>query len=81
MKALVTAASKSSDSLVKKKKQELQHQLYHEPRYKQVKALADDLELTSAAEARKNNPNALENNTDAVAALMSLGMLGPIILM
>jgi hypothetical protein len=79
MKALVTATSKSSDSPVKKKKQELQDQLYHDPRYGQVKALADNLELTSAAEAHKNNADALENNTDAVAALMSLGMQGPII--
>ena len=52
MKALVTAASKSSDSPVKKKKQELQQQLFREPRYGRVKALANELELTSAAEAR-----------------------------
>jgi hypothetical protein len=37
MKALITAASKSSDSPVQKKKQELQQQLYREPRLGRVK--------------------------------------------
>jgi hypothetical protein len=37
MKALVMAASKTSDSPVKKKQQDLQEQLHHEPRYGRVK--------------------------------------------
>jgi len=72
MKALVTAASKSSDLPVKKKKQELQEQLYCEPRYRRVKQLAKDLELTSANQAQ-------ENNADVAEALMALGLQGPVI--
>jgi hypothetical protein len=34
LKALVTSGTTSSDSLVKIKKEELQQQLYHEPRYR-----------------------------------------------
>jgi hypothetical protein len=51
MKALVTAAMTTSDSPIKKKKQELQEQLYRERRYGRVKQLAKDLELTSANQA------------------------------
>ncbi len=76
MKALVTAASKSSNSPTKKKKQELQEQLYCEPRYRRVKALANDLETTSVAEAHENK-NSI--STDAVEALMALCLQGPII--
>jgi hypothetical protein len=74
MKALVMAASKTSDSPVKKKKQELQEQLYREPRYGRVKELAKDLELTSANQAQ-------ENNADVAEALMALGVQGPVVLM
>ncbi len=72
MKALVTAATKTSDLPVKKKKQELQEQLYCEPRYRRVKQLAKDLELTSANQAQ-------ENNADVAEALMALGLQGPVI--
>ncbi len=54
LKALVTATTNASDSPVKKKKDELQQQLYREPRYSRVKLIADDLRRTSdsaAAEA------------------------------
>jgi hypothetical protein len=74
MKALVTAASKSSDSPVQKKKQELQQQLYCEPRLGRVKELARELELTSATEAEETTNNVVE-------ALMALGVQGPVILM
>jgi hypothetical protein len=43
MKALFTAASKTSDSPVRKKKQELQEQLYREPRYGQGKRISQRL--------------------------------------
>jgi hypothetical protein len=43
LRALVMAGSKSSDSPVKKKKQELQEQLYREPRYSRVKLLAEEV--------------------------------------
>jgi hypothetical protein len=72
MKALVTAASKTSDLPVRKKKQELQEQLYREPRYGRVKELAKDLELTSATEAQ-------ERNADIAEALMALGVQGPVL--
>jgi hypothetical protein len=72
MKALVMAASKSSDSPVQKKKQELQQQLYREPRMGRVKKLARELELTSATEAEETTNNVAE-------ALMALGVQGPVI--
>jgi hypothetical protein len=59
MKALVIAASKSTDSPVKKKKKELQEQLYREPRYGRVKELVRDLELTSVTNVGENT-----NSTD-----------------
>ena len=74
MKALVIAASKSTDSPVKKKKQELQEQLYREPRYGRVKELAKDFELTSATNAGENT-----SSTDAAQALLSISVQGPII--
>ena len=46
LKSLVTAATTSSDSPVKKKKDELQQQLYREPRYSRVKQLAVDVRRT-----------------------------------
>ena len=46
LKSLVTAATTSSDSPVKKKKDELQQQLYREPRYSRVKQLAVDVRCT-----------------------------------
>ena len=74
MKALVIAASKSTDSPVKKKKQELQEQLYHEPRYGRVKELAKDFELTLATNAGENT-----SSTDAAQALLAISVQGPII--
>ena len=74
MKALVIAASKSTDSPVKKKKQELQEQLYREPRYGRVKDLARDLELTSVTNVGENT-----NSTDAAQALLAISVQGPII--
>ncbi len=73
IKALVAAVSKPSDSPVKKKKEELLHQLYREPRYGRVKELAEDLQLTLTS---RN-----ENNADAAAALIALQAIdvqGPI---
>ncbi len=46
LKSLVTTATISSDSPVKKKKDELQQQLYREPRYSRVKQLAVDVRRT-----------------------------------
>ena len=51
MKVLVAAATKSSDSPVKKKKEELREQLYREPRFSRVQQLANDMQLTQDAAA------------------------------
>jgi hypothetical protein len=51
MRVLVTAATNASDSPVKKKKNELQEQLYHEPRHKQIQQLATDFRLTLSNDA------------------------------
>jgi len=51
LKAIVTATTKASDSPVKKKKEELQQQLFREPRYSRAKLLAEELRRTSNAEA------------------------------
>jgi 4-alpha-glucanotransferase len=72
MKALVTAASKSSDSPVKKKKQQLEEQLNREPRLGRVQQLAREYELTLESAAR-------ETNNDVAEALMALGVEGPVI--
>ena len=58
LKSLVVAVSNSDDSPVKKKKSELQEQLYREPRYSRVQQLAADVRRTS--------------NDDAADALLSL---------
>ncbi len=47
----MTAATTSSDSPVKKKKDVLQQQLYHEPRYSRVKQLAVDVRRTLDTDA------------------------------
>jgi septal ring factor EnvC (AmiA/AmiB activator) len=47
MKALVVAATNTTDSPVKSRKADLQAQLYHEPRYGRVQAMANNLTLTS----------------------------------
>jgi len=65
MKALVTAASKPSDSPIKKKKQELQEQLNREPRLGRVQQLAREYEHTLETTAR-------ESNNEAAEALMAL---------
>jgi hypothetical protein len=62
LKALVTSGTTSSDSPVKKKKEELQQQLYREPRYSRVKLLAQDLRRTVIASTA----------ADAAEALVSL---------
>jgi hypothetical protein len=62
LKALVTSGTTSSDSPVKKKKEELQQQLYREPRYSRVKLLAQDLRRTMIASTA----------ADAAEALVSL---------
>jgi len=54
MKALVTAATESTDSPVKSKKAELQQQLYREPRHSRVQAMSMQLTLTNEAAERNN---------------------------
>ncbi len=46
MRVLVTAATNVSDSPVKKRKNELQEQLYSEPRYNRIQQLAANFWLT-----------------------------------
>ena len=50
-KAIVTATTKASDSHVKRKKEDLQQQLFREPRYSRAKLLAEELRRTLNAEA------------------------------
>jgi hypothetical protein len=64
LKALVTARTTSSDSPVKKKKEELQQQLYREPRYSRVKHLAQDFRRTLITTST--------STADAAEALVSL---------
>jgi hypothetical protein len=59
---LTVSGTISSDSPVKKKKEELQQQLYREPRYSRVKLLAQDLWRTMIASTA----------ADAAEALVSL---------
>jgi hypothetical protein len=73
MKALVTTASKSSDSPVKKKKQELQGQLNREPRLGRIQQLAREYELTMTREMQQNA------TTTVAEALIALGVQGPVI--
>jgi len=73
MKALVTAASTSSDSPVKKKKQELQGQLNREPRLGRIQQLAREYELTMTREVQQNA------TTTVAEALIALGVQGPVI--
>jgi hypothetical protein len=47
LKSLNVAVSNSDDLPVKKKKSELQEQLYREPRYSRVQQLAADVQCTS----------------------------------
>jgi len=65
MKALVTAASKQSDSPIKKKKQEQQEQLNREPRLGRVQQLAREYKHTLETTAQ-------ESNNEAAEALMAL---------
>jgi len=51
MRVLVTAATNTSDSPVKKKKNELQEQLYREPRHNRIQQLATDFRLTLSNDA------------------------------
>jgi hypothetical protein len=51
LKILVGAATREPDSPIRKKKNELQEQLYREPRYARVQAMASELQLTSDAAA------------------------------
>jgi hypothetical protein len=51
LKAIVTATTKASDSPVKRKKEDLQQQLFREPRYSRAKLLAEELRRTLNAEA------------------------------
>ncbi len=68
MRALVIASSNASDSPVKKKKDEIQEQLYREPRYARVQALANDFRLTLT--------NSVSNSA-AAEALISLQAIDP----
>jgi hypothetical protein len=63
LRALVMAGSKSSDSPVKKKKQELQEQLYREPRYSRVKLLAEEVRRTLTFDAAETLATLFGNNT------------------
>ncbi len=67
MRALVIASSNASDSPVKKKKDEIQEQLYREPRYARVQALANDFRLTLTS----------VSNSAAAEALISLQAIIP----
>ncbi len=67
MRALVIASSNASDSPVKKKKNEIQEQLYREPRYARVQALAKDFQLTLTS----------VSNSAAAEALISLQAIIP----
>ena len=51
LKILVGAATREPDSPIRKMKNELQEQLYREPRYARVQAMASELQLTSDATA------------------------------
>ncbi len=53
MKVLIAAATTYSDLPVKKKKDELREQIYHEPWFGRVQQLTNDLQLTSAATVAK----------------------------
>lgn len=68
LKALVTAATQSTDSPVKSKKVELQQQLYREPRLGRVQAMSNNLQLTLTNEAA-------QRSSDAAEAL--LGLINP----
>jgi hypothetical protein len=51
LKILVSAATHEPDSPIRKKKNKLQDQLFREPRYARVQAMANELQLTSDAAA------------------------------
>ena len=76
LKSIVMAATMSSDSPVKKKKEELQQQLYREPRYSRAKQLAQDVRRTLDSDAAatlislfapESNPSATGTSTEAPA--------------
>ncbi len=67
MRALVIASSNASDSPAKKKKDDIQEQLYREPRYARVQALANDFRLTLTS----------ATNSAAAEALISLHTIVP----
>jgi len=77
MKAIVTATTKASDSPVKKKKGELQQQLFREPRYSRAKALGDDLRRTfdsAAAEALISMVGPVESAEEAAPAVAAANL-------
>jgi hypothetical protein len=77
MKAIVTATTKASDSPVKKKKGELQQQLFREPRYSRAKALGDDLRPTfdsAAAEALISMAGPVESTEEAAPAVAAANL-------
>jgi hypothetical protein len=76
VKSIVTAVTMLSDSPVKKKKEELQQQLYHEPRYSRAKQLAQDVQCTLDYDAAATlvslfapelNPSTTGTSTEAPA--------------
>jgi hypothetical protein len=73
MKALVLAATTSTDSPVKSKKAELQVQLYREPKYGKVQALTNDFRITSTSTSTSNTITANESMAgDAAQGLLAL---------
>jgi hypothetical protein len=65
MKALVVAATNTTDSPVKSRKADLQAQLYREPRYGRVQAMANNLTLTSTS----NNESVADAAAEGLLAL------------
>ena len=72
MKALVAAATTATDSPVKSRKAELQAQLYREPRYGRVQAMANDLRLTSSDTSANATNTDVAPDADVAASLLSL---------
>jgi hypothetical protein len=72
MKALVAAATTATDSPVKSRKAELQAQLYREPRYGRVQAMANDLRLTSSDTSANATNTDVAPEADVAASLLSL---------
>ncbi len=67
LKLLVVTATNASESPVKSKKVDLQEQLYREPRYSRVQAMANDFRHTLIT-----TTSIQETGADAAVALLSL---------